>query len=123
MEYCPHCHGYYDDETQPCCDCGHPISCKHGEPDTGSHINPASESQSGTAGEAAHFDEAANRPSCVLLATDADRARGVDDLVVHPLRRAALCGDWQMDRRRRTNNFFWAPQPWAAGDTAKTAAP
>jgi hypothetical protein len=29
MEYCPHCHDYYDDDndTQPCCGCGHPIVC------------------------------------------------------------------------------------------------
>jgi hypothetical protein len=29
MELCPHCHERYDDDndTQPCCSCGHPISC------------------------------------------------------------------------------------------------
>jgi hypothetical protein len=29
MAYCPHCRDYYDEDndTQPCCGCGHPIVC------------------------------------------------------------------------------------------------
>ena len=29
MELCPHCGTYYDDDndTQPCCGCGHPLVC------------------------------------------------------------------------------------------------
>lgn len=29
MAFCPHCHRDYDEDndTQPCCGCGHPLSC------------------------------------------------------------------------------------------------